>query len=82
MQGNFKYPRVKKIHQILGKITRFYQKINIFVSCIHMNYCVQNYTTHQFTYFIGVYYLHQDRFKNPKIIEIQQVHQKLSRKYD
>ena len=80
MQGNFKYPRIKKIHQILEKITRFYQKIKIFVSCIHMNYCVQNYTTHQFTYFI--YYLHQDKFKNLKIMKIQQVHQMLSRKYD
>ena len=29
-----------------------------------MNYCLQNYTTHQFTYFI--YYLFQDKFKNPK----------------
>ena len=29
-----------------------------------MNYCVQKYTTHQFTYFI--YYLFQDKFKNPK----------------
>ena len=43
-----------------------------------MNYCVQNYTTHQFTYFI--YYLFQDKFKNPKIMKIQQVHQKLQAK--
>ena len=38
-----------------------------------MNSCLQKYTTHQFTYFI--YYLHQDKFKNPKIMKIQQVHQ-------
>ena len=80
MQGKFKYPRIKKIHQILEKITRFYQKIKIFVSCIHMNCWLQKYTTHQFAYFI--YYLHQDKFKNPRIMKIQQVHQKLSRKHD
>ena len=43
-----------------------------------MNCCLQNYTTHQFTYFI--YYLFQDKFKNPKIIKIQRVHQKLDTK--
>ena len=79
MQDNFKYPRIKKIHQILEKITRFYQKIKIFVSCYHMNCCLQKYTTHQFTYFI--YYLFQDKFKNPKIVKIQQVHQKLQTKH-
>ena len=46
-----------------------------FVSCSHMNYCLQKYTIHQFTYFI--YSLFQDKFKNPKIIKIQQVHQKI-----
>ena len=40
-----------------------------------MNCCLQTYTTHQFTHFI--YYLFQDKFKYPKIIEIQQVHQKI-----
>ena len=55
MQGNFKYPRIKKIHQILEKI-RFYQKIKIFVSCYHMNCCLQKYTTHQFTYFFIIYF--------------------------
>ena len=29
MQGNFKFPRIKKIHQILEKITRFDQKLKI-----------------------------------------------------
>ena len=43
-----------------------------------MNYCLQKYTTHQFTYFI--YYLFQDNFKNAKIMKIQQVHQKLHTK--
>ena len=43
-----------------------------------MNCCLKKYTTHQFTYFI--YYLFQDKFKNPKIIKIQQVHQKLQAK--
>ena len=26
MKGNFKYLRIKKIHQVLEKITRFYQE--------------------------------------------------------
>ena len=43
-----------------------------------MNCCLQKYTTHQFTYFI--YYLFQDKFKNPKIMKIRQVHQKVQAK--
>ena len=43
-----------------------------------MNCCLQNYTTHQFTYFI--YYLFQDNFKNAKNIKIQEVHQKIHAK--
>ena len=43
-----------------------------------MNYYLQKYTTHQFTYFI--YYLFQDNFKNAKIMKIQQVHQKIHAK--
>ena len=43
-----------------------------------MNCCLQKYTTHQFTYFI--YYLFQDKFKYPKIIKIQQVHQEIHAK--
>ena len=40
-----------------------------------MNCCLQNFPTHQFTYFI--YYLFQDKFKYPKIIKIQQLHQEI-----
>ena len=43
-----------------------------------MNCCLQKYNTHQLTYFI--YYLFQDKFKYPKIIKIQQVHQKIHTK--
>ena len=43
-----------------------------------MNYCLQKVTTHQFTYF--VYYLFEDKFKYPKIIKIQQVHQEIHAK--
>ena len=43
-----------------------------------MNCYLQKYTTHQFTYFI--YYLFQDKFKYPKIIKIQQVHQEIHAK--
>ena len=40
-----------------------------------MKFCLQKYTIHQFTYFI--YYLFRHKFKNPKIIKIQQIHQKI-----
>ena len=43
-----------------------------------MNCCLQKYTTHQFTYFI--YFIFQDNFKNPKIMKIQHLHQKLHTK--
>ena len=43
-----------------------------------MNCCLQNYITHQFTYFI--YYLFQDKLKDPKIIKIQAAHQKIHTK--
>ena len=48
------------------------------LSCYHMNCCLQKFTTHQFTYVI--YYLFQDKFKYPKMMYIQQVHQKLQAK--
>ena len=53
-------------------------KDQILVSCSHMNCCLQNYTTHQFTYCI--FYLFPDKFKYPKIIKIQQVHQEIHAK--
>ena len=43
-----------------------------------MNYYLQKYTTHQFTYFI--YYLFQGNFKNAKIMKIQEVHQEIHAK--
>ena len=43
-----------------------------------MNYYLQKYTTHQFTYFI--YCLFQHKSKNPKMMKIQQVHQKIHAK--
>ena len=43
-----------------------------------MNCYLQNFTTHQFTYFI--YYLFQGNFKNAKIIKIQEVHQEIHTK--
>ena len=54
------------------------KKSKSFVSCYHMNCCLQKYTTYQFTYYI--YYLFQDKFKNPKIVKTQEVHQKLQAK--
>ena len=67
IKNNSRYPGIKKIHQMIQKITRIDQKTpKSIVSCYHMNYCLQNYTTHQFTYFI--YYLFQDKFKYPKMM--------------
>ena len=67
------------MHQVLEKITRIDQKDQKFiVSCSHMNCCPQNYTRHQFTYFI--YYLFQDKFKYPKNLKIEQVHQEIHAK--
>ena len=43
-----------------------------------MNCCLQNYNTRQFTYV--TYYLFQDKFKYPKIIKIQLVHQEIHAK--
>ena len=48
------------------------------MSCYHVNYYLQKYTTYQFTYFI--YYLFQDNFKNAKIVKIQKVHQTIHAK--
>ena len=54
------------------------KKPKFIVSCYHMNCCLQNFTTHQFTYFI--YYVFQGNFKNAKIIKIQEVHQEIHAK--
>ena len=43
-----------------------------------MNCYLQKHTTYQFTYFI--YYSFQDKFKNPKTIKIQRVHQNIHTK--
>ena len=43
-----------------------------------MNCCLQEFTTHQFTYCI--HYLFQDNFKNAKMVKIEQVHQMIHTK--
>ena len=43
-----------------------------------MNCSIIIYTTHQFT--CVIYYLVQDKFKYPKILKIQQVHQEIHAK--
>ena len=45
-----------------------------------MKYCLQSYTTYQFTYFIDVF--NHGVIKDPKIKEIQRVHQKIHTKHD
>ena len=79
MQGNFKYPRIKKIYQILEKITRFDQKVKIL--CVLLSHELLSTKLHYIS--IYIFYLYnssQDKFKNPKIMKIQQVHQKLQAK--
>ena len=78
MQDNSKYPRIKKIHQILEKISRIDQKVKIHCILLLHELLSTKYTTHQFTYYI--YYLFQDNFKNAKMMKIQQVHQKIHAK--
>ena len=68
----------KKFIKSLKRLQELIEKSISFVSCYHINCCLQKYTTYQFTYFI--YYLFQDKFKNPKIIKIQEVHQTLHAK--
>ena len=64
----------RKSIKCLKRQEELIKKVKSIVSCYHMNCCLQKFTTQQFTYFI--YYLFQDKFKNPKIIKIQEVHQK------
>ena len=42
-----------------------------------MNCCLQQYTTHKFTFFLLFI---SNKFKNAKIMKIQEVHQKLQAK--
>ena len=78
MKGNFKYPRIKRIHQILEKMTRIDQKVKILcVLYSHELWSTKN-ILHQYIYYI--YYSYLDKFKNSRIIKIHQVHQKLQAK--
>ena len=48
IQGNFKYPRIKTIHQVIEKITRFDQKDqNPLFLVITLIVVYKKYTTHQ-----------------------------------
>ena len=82
MQGNFKYPRIKKIHSMLEKITRIDPtKVKIFsVLLYHMNCCLQKYTTYQFFIFYILLFISRQVQKSKYFIKIQQVHQKIHTK--
>ena len=56
-------------------VTGFYQSSKSFWSCTRVNSCSKIYTTYQSTCFID--YFIQGIIKNPRIKEIEQVHQKL-----
>ena len=48
MQDDFKYPRIKKIHQILEKITRIDQKVRIL-------YVLLSHELYKKIYYISIY---------------------------
>ena len=76
MQDNFKYPRIKKIHQILEKITRLDQKVKILcVLLSHELLCTTLYYTS-----IYIFYILFISRQVQKSMKIQQVHQKLQAK--
>ena len=76
MQGNFKYPGIKKIHQILEKITRFDQKgQNPLCLVITLTVVYKN------ILHINLHILYIIHIKtSSRIIKIHQVHQKLQAK--
>ena len=78
MQGNFKYSRIKKIHQVLEKITRIDQKVKI--HCVLLSHELLSTKIYYTSIYISLYYLFQDNFKNAKIIKIQLVHQEIHAK--
>ena len=53
IQGNSKYPRIKKIHQILEKITRFDQKVKI--HCVLLSH--ELFSTKMYYTSIYIFYL-------------------------
>ena len=63
---------------VFDTITRIDKKVKILCVLLSHELLSTKYTTYQSTYVI--YYLFQDKFKNPKIMKIQQVHQKLHTK--
>ena len=75
MQGNFKYPRIKKIHQILEKITRFYQKAIIL--CVLQSHELLSTKIYYTSIYIFYLLFTSRQVQNSRIIKIHQVHQKL-----
>ena len=64
--------------RILFIITGFYPSPKILLVLYSCEQLLKIHTTYQSTYFID--YFMQDKFKNPRIKKIQQVHQKLQAK--
>ena len=73
MQDNFKYPRIKKINQILEKTTRFDQKVKI--HCVFLSHELLSTKIHYTSIYIFYILVLAREIQNPKIIKIQQVHQ-------
>ena len=78
MQDNSKYPRIKKIHQFLEKITRFDK--NVKIHCVLLSYGLLSTKIHYTSIYIFIYYLFQDNFKNAKIMKMQEVYQEIHTK--
>ena len=78
MQDNSKYPRIKKIHQILEKITRIDQKVKI--HCILLSHELLSTKIYYTSIYIFYLLFISRQFQKCKMMKIQQVHQKIHAK--
>ena len=67
MQDNLKYSRIKKIHQVLEKITRIDQKDQK-IHCVLFSHEMLPTKIYYTSIYIFIYYLFQDKFKYPKMM--------------
>ena len=79
IQGNFKYPRIKKIHQKIERITQFDSKHQNSLCLVITGIVVYKNKLHINLHILFIIYI-SDNFKNAKVIKIQEVHQKIHAK--
>ena len=78
MQDNYKYPRIKKIHQVLEKTTRIDQKVKI--HCVLLSHDLLSTKIYYTSIYIFYLLVISRQVQKSKIIKIQQVHQKIHTK--